>query len=198
MPDYLPDDEARDRRLAEIRARRGTPERQAALEAMKAAKARTNRPSQSSADGRKTPENSRDFFGHPWPQWFAMRDAGYEHIIERARKRQTTTYRDLWAAVARRLGEDIGNPWRQIDDLLGYIGQAAYEKDRVMPTAVVMYEGADDAGPGPGFFRLATSMGLFPEVHAPAAGEKWATMTDVQRRFWEEQRDLLFDYFADR
>lgn len=194
LAEFISDDEARDRRLEAIRARRGSPERMARIEALQASKADQKRKMKrsSAAAGRKTPENSADFFGHPWPLWFAMRDAGYQHIIERARNRQTTTYGELWAAITDTIGEDLGNPWRKIDHLLGYVGEFAYERDGLMPTALVMYEGADETNPGPGFFRLAATMGLFPAGDAPPVGEEWKEMTGTQRKFWEEQRDLVF------
>ena len=198
MPaDFIPDDEARDRRLAAIRARRGSPERLARIEAMQAAKApKPASPSASTGTGKKTPENSSSFFGHPWPEWFAMRDAGYEHLVERARERRMTTYGELWDAVAEKVGVDLGNPWRQIDHLLGYIGEAAYEKDGVTPTALVTYPGDGDVGPGPGYFQLAVSLGLFPARDAPSKPSAWKEMTDGQRQFWETQRDLMFERFA--
>ncbi len=53
------DDEVRARRLAEIRARRGTPERQAAIERIEFAKG-TKASSAAVTGGRKTPENSQE------------------------------------------------------------------------------------------------------------------------------------------
>ena len=202
MADFIPDDEARDRRLAAIRARRGTPERLAAIEALMASKAKEKekaRKSPSTGGGaRKTPENSDSYFGHSWPFWFAMRDAGNEHIIECARERRTTTYADLWAAITASLGEELGNRWWQMGPLLGAMGEAAHEKDGIMPTALVMAEGDGETNPGPGFFRLAADMGQFPEDQTPPKGEPWTKMTETQRRFWEEQRDLVFAKFAPR
>lgn len=189
------DDEARDR-LAAIRARRGTPERQAHIEALQASKAQSTKKLTSATSGRKTPENSADFFGHPWPLWHSMVNEGYEHIINRARQRRTTTYKELWAAITAAVQQDLGNPYWQIGPLLGSISEYAYDKDGVMPTALVMYEGADETNAGPGFFRLAASMGLLPDGVAPPPGEPWKQMTDAQRRFWEEQRDLVFAQFA--
>lgn len=199
VAEFISDDEARDRRLEAIRARRGSPERMAQIQALQMAKAKESpKKGPSSGSGRKTPENSSAFFGHPWSLWFAMRDAGYEHIIERARDRKTTTYGELWVAVTAKLGEDLGNPWRQIDHLLGSIGEVAYDKDGLMPTALVMYEGTGETNPGPGFFRLAANMGLFPGGDAPPVGEEWNEMTARQRTFWEDQRELVFAHAASK
>ena len=196
MAEHIPDDEVRDRRLAAIRARRGTPERQALIEALQASKAKSKKQRSSSTSERKTPDNSAHFFGHPWPLWFSMRDAGYEHIIACARQRKTTTYKDLWAAITAALQQDLGNPYWQMGHLLGAISEHAFAKDGLMPTALVMYEGADETNAGPGFFRLAESMNLLPDGVAPPPGEPWKEMTDAQRQFWVEQRDLVFARFA--
>jgi len=59
-----------------------------------------------------------------------------------------------------------------------------------------MYEGAGETNAGPGFFRLASNMGLLPDGVAPPAGEPWEEMTEAQREFWEDQRDLAFARFA--
>jgi hypothetical protein len=196
VADFIPDDEARDRRLAAIRARRGTPERAAHIAALQASKVASKKQSASSGGGRRTPENSDTYFGHPWPIWFSMRDAGYEHIIERARLGQTTTYTELWAAITATLGPDLGNRYWQMGHLLGAIAEHAHDKDGVMPTALVMNEGDGETNAGPGFFRLAADMGLLPEGVAPPAGEPWKEMTAAQRTFWEGQCDLVFARFA--
>jgi hypothetical protein len=69
--------------------------------------------------GRKTPENSTSYFGHPWPEWFAMRDAGAECIIASARRGETTTYHKLWSQIESVLGVSLGTSWRQMPNLLG-------------------------------------------------------------------------------
>lgn len=149
----------------------------------------------SSASGRKTPENSTSYFGHPWSEWFAMRDAGIECILQCARERRTTTYHQLWPEIERNLGVDLGNPWRQMPNLLGYISEQSCGEFRLLLTALVIEEGSVPQ-PGEGFFRLAAAMGLLAERDAPPEGVPWRGMTELQRTFWEEQVETIFTRFA--
>jgi hypothetical protein len=59
------------------------------------------------SSSRKTPENSVDFFGHPWAEWFRMCDIATADILTNARAARTTTYGDLWSAVEAGLGQSI-------------------------------------------------------------------------------------------
>jgi hypothetical protein len=142
----------------------------------------------SSAGHRKTPENSTEFFGHPWPEWYAMRDAAAAHIADRAAEGRTTTYEELWRAVAASVGNDLGTPWRKINRLLGAVVEQALEDGDLIPTALVVHDATRPEGPGPGFFRVAAEYELLPWSDAPPDGEDdtWV-MTDRQRAFWEDQ-----------
>ena len=197
MIEHFPDEQARDRRLAAIRAQRGTPERETQIQALELARATAakSKARATSTSGRKTPENSSEMFGHPWTEWFQMRDAGFDHIERCARKRSLTTYAELWSAIATQLGKDLGSHWRQLPNLLGYISEWAYEKYKLIPTALVIDQ-EGDAHPGPGFFRLAAMLGALPENDSPPTGEEWTGMTDSQREFWEASRDAVFNHFA--
>jgi hypothetical protein len=192
-----PADLARLRRLAEIRAQRGTAARLAAIEVIRSAKPALVGGGAAVSTGRKTPENSSDMFGHPWPLWFQMRDIGYDHIAARAREREKTTYAELWDAINTGVGQDLGNHWRQLPNLLGYIGDLSHGKIRLIVTALVIYQEADEH-PGPGFFRLAASHDLMPVEEAPPAGKdnEWKGMTPYQRAFWNGHCEALFNYFA--
>jgi hypothetical protein len=192
-----PADIARARRLSEIRARRGTAKRLSAIESIRSAKPTTVSRGPAASSGRKTPENSSDMFGHPWQLWFQMRDVGYEFITARARERKKTTYAELWDAIKTGVGKDLGNHWRQLPNLLGYIGDLSYEKIRLIVTVLVIYQERDEH-PGPGFFRLAASHDLMPAEEAPSAGKdsEWKGMTSYQRAFWEGHCDALFNHFA--
>lgn len=148
----------------------------------------------STVDGRKTAANSKEFFGHPWPFWFQMRDAGYAHLASCARQRQMTTYGETWEAVARAMGEEIGNPWRQEPHLLGHIAEHVHDEIGLIPTAIVVHESGDDH-PGAGFFRLAVAMGLLSDEHAPPEGDDWQ-MTPAQDAFWRGQVEAMFEQFA--
>jgi hypothetical protein len=187
-----PADIARARRLAEIRGRRGTAKRLSAIESIRSAKPTTVSRGAADSSGRKTPENSSDMFGHQWQLWFQMRDVGYEFIIARARQRRKTTYAELWDAIKTGVGEDLGNHWRQLPSLLGYIGDLSYEKIRLIVTVLVIYQERDEH-PGPGFFRLAASHDLMPSEEAPPAGKdaEWKGMTSYQRAFWDYAVDRI-------
>jgi hypothetical protein len=126
-----------------------------------------------------------------------VRDArrGHRCIAQCARERRTTTYHELWPAIGVLLGLDLGNPWRQMPHLLGYISEHSYEDYRLLLTALVVEDGPV-AQPGEGFFRLAASMGLLPERAAPPEGVPWRGMTVAQRAFWEGQVEAIFTRFA--
>ena len=190
-----PREAAKEKRLAAIRARRGTPERLTEIAGIAERRREAQRRTKSS-DGRKTPENSTTFFGHTWAEWFRMRDAGYAFLCERASHRRMVSYREVWDAVGNALPFDIGPMYRQVPHLLRYISMYAVDEFGFLPTALVTYDGDPDVGPGPGFFRLAGSLGLIPEADVPAEGEEWRAMTPNQRRFWTEQLEGTFGRFA--
>lgn len=157
--------------------------------------ASTREPVRKAKKNRKTPENSPSYFNHPWPLWFQMRDAGAAHIISRAGQRRKTYYGELWTAIERQVGEELGNSWRQLPYLLGDIAKHVYDEIGLILTALVIYEEGDEH-PGEGFFRLAAEMGALREEDAPPVGERWEGMTTAQRDFWETQVQSLFARFA--
>jgi hypothetical protein len=124
-----------------------------------------------------------------------MRDAGAAHIISRAGRRRKTYYGELWTAIERQAGEELGNSWRQLPYLLGDIAEHVYDEIGLILTALVIYEGGDEH-PGEGFFRLAAEMGALREEDAPPVGDRWEGMTTAQRDFWETQVQSLFARFA--
>jgi hypothetical protein len=124
-----------------------------------------------------------------------MRDAGAAHIISRAGQRRKTYYGELWTAIERQVGEELGNSWRQLPYLLGDIAKHVYDEIGLILTALVIYEERDEH-PGEGFFRLAAEMGALREEDAPPVGERWEGMTTAQRDFWETQVQSLFARFA--
>jgi hypothetical protein len=155
-------------------------------------KRRVERRRSTSYSGRKTPDNSDSFFGHTWPEWFAMRDAGAAIILEHARAREFLTYPELWAGVRSRVDFEIGHPWRQIPILLGYISDYTFEEIGLFMTALVV-DGDPEVGPSEGFFRLAAQSGALPEADSPPMGMPWKGMTARQRAFWRDQVDRIFE-----
>jgi hypothetical protein len=124
-----------------------------------------------------------------------MREAGMEHIAETSHEQHLSTYAGMWKGIVDRVGEEAGDPWRQLPMLLGYISDEYLEVLGALPTAVVVYDLADKH-PGPGFFRLAAYHGLLSEGDAPTPGEEWLQMTDRQRAFRDEQVARIFSHFS--
>ena len=188
-------EDRREKRLAEIRARRGTPERLAKIAELELVQPRRKTP-KPSVGHRKTPENSSSFFGHPWPEWFEMRDAAFSFLCVCARERRLASYHEIWTTVGAKLGKDLGNHWRQLPHLLGHVSERSLEESGILATALVVYDPGDaSSGPGPGFFSLAVSLGLLAPADGQQDAETW-TMSDRQRTFWRQQVDAMFDRFA--
>jgi hypothetical protein len=123
-----------------------------------------------------------------------MRDAVLDHIEACASRRSTTTYGAVWSAVTELLGHDPGNRHRKTPNLLGYVGRKSLEEYELLATALVVYD--EEPVPGPGFFRLAGSVGLMPPANVPEEGEPWR-MTAEQERFWREHLEGMFERFSE-
>ncbi len=145
---------------------------------------RPARPTSRPVDGRRTPANSPDYFGHPWPEWFEMCDAAIDELLAVARSGRTLTYGQLWEAVERRLGRPIGNSWRQLPNLLGWLPARPANPPGLLLSALVVEEQTRE--PNEGFFRLAAEQRLLDEAQAPPVGEPWPGMSTAQRSFWLE------------
>jgi hypothetical protein len=187
-------EDARARRLAEIRGRRGSPERLQRIQDLALHKTRAKGRSTSSKSGRKTPENSADMFGHPWAVWFQMRDAAFDYLCQCAREKRMTTYAELWDAVGSATGEELGANWRQLPILLGHVADHSFAELQLIPSAlIVAHEG--DGEPGIGFFRIAAELGANPQPAALEKGVAWA-MTDDQRDYWQRNVVGMYERFA--
>ena len=192
---YEQPDDARARRLAGIRALRGTPERLQRIADLALDKTRSKSRSASSKSGRKTPENSAAMFGHSWTLWFQMRDAAFDYMCQCAKDKRMTTYAELWDSISSTTGEDLGAKWRQLPILLGHVAEHSFAELQLIPSAlVVAREG--DTEPGVGFFGIAAELGALPRSDAPEGGTAW-TMTDGQRDYWEQTVAGMYDRFAE-
>ena len=191
---FYPDEEETRARLERIRAKRGSPERLAQIAAQKAEESRKHRLRAAAASGRKTPENSTEMFGHSWPFWFQMRDTSLEIIGSFARRRSYVTYGQLWDTLIARLGNEVGDSWRQLPILLGHVCDEYHEKVGALPTAIVISQG--ETHPEAGFFRMAASHGYLNEADAPPAGEVWNQMTENQKAFWKAQVQAVYEHFS--
>jgi hypothetical protein len=147
--------------------------------------------SEATAGERKSPLNSETYFDHSWKEWFEMRDAGAALIFEHARQRKFLTYPELWAGIRARVDFEIGNPWRQVPHLLGYISECTFEEIGLFVTALIV-DGDAQHGPSEGFFRLAADRGALPEADSPPKGIIWTGMSPRQKAFWESQVERIF------
>ena len=191
---YEHPEDRRARRLAEVRAQRGTEERQRQIADLEAERAKPKPRKRAAPAPRKSPETSATFFGYPWAEWFEMRDAGRAHLNECAAERTLTTYGRLWEAIGERVGRPLGSPHLPLPRLLQDIADVALKDGDPNPTALAV-QAEGDQEPGAGFFRAAVALHELPPAQDPPKGEDW-TMTDAQRAYWTEQVQRLHDHFG--
>lgn len=187
-------EDARARRMAAIRALRGTPDRLQRIADLEQQKVRSKKPSTSGKGGRKTPENSSHMFNHPWSVWFEMRDAANAYLCQCATERRTTSYAELWGVISSAIGEDLGDHWRQLPILLGFVSKKSFTEMELISSALIVYKDGD-AEPGPGFFRIAADLGALPESDVPPKGVV-TPITENQRQFWEASVAGMYERFA--
>ena len=148
-----------------------------------------------SKSGRKTPENSDTYYGHPWPEWFDMRNAGIAILRECGERRHLITYPDLWVAINERLDKHLDSSQRKVSALLNWIDQDSGIDARFMLTALVI-DGHTDI-PSEGFFRLAERKHLLSASDSPPAGQAGRReLSPAQRRFWDEQKNGVFEILS--
>ncbi|MET0736708.1 MAG: hypothetical protein ABW035_00420 [Acidimicrobiales bacterium] len=192
---YEQPEDRRARRLAAVRAERGSEARARQIAELEAEKVKPKVRARSATPSvRKSPESSSTFFGYPWAEWFEMRDAGRARLNTCAAERQLIAYGALWAAIAETVGRELGSQHLALPRLLRDIGDVAIKDGEPNPMALAV-QSAGDHEPGAGFFRTAVALHELPAVDEPAKGEDW-TMTDAQRTYWRTQVDALYAYFA--
>lgn len=189
---YEQPEDRRARRLAEIRAQRGTEERERQIADLAAAKAKPKPRARAKAAPRKSPETSPTFFGYPWAEWFEMRDAGRAVLAECAAEGRVITYGELWAAVAERVSRELGPPHLPLPRLLRDIAEVSIKDGEPNPTALVVQKDGEQE-PGAGFFRDAVALHQLPAVEEPPKGEDWV-MSDAQRTYWTAQVAALHEH----
>jgi len=191
---YEQPEDRRARRLAEVRAQRGTEEREQQIADLAAAKAKPKPRARAKAAPRKSPETSATFFGYPWPEWFEMRDAGRAVLADRAAEQQVITYGELWSAVGERVGRELGTPHLPLPRLLKDIAEVSIKDGEPNPTALVVQKDGEQE-PGAGFFRDAVALHELPAVEEPPKGDEWV-MSDAQRDYWTKQVAALHEHHA--
>jgi len=192
---YEQPEDRRARRLAEVRAQRGTEERERQIAELAAAKATPKPRAKAKAAPRRSPETSATFFGYPWSEWFEMRDAGRACLAERAAEGGVITYGELWDTIATRVGRELGSPHLPVPRLLKDIAEVTIKDGEPNPTAIVVQQDGDQE-PGAGFFRDAVGLHELPAVEEPAKGEDWV-MSDAQRTYWTGQVAALYEHHGD-
>lgn len=133
----------------------------------------------------------RCVFGRDDETWDELTDAALDFLIERAKLRTHTTYTEINAVLVRRTGKpgfdfNHENERAAMGHLLGRVVDRNYPKTGHMITALVQYLNANDAGPG--FYQLATQMGLLRR--GASAVEKEA--------FWISQVNGINDFYKRR
>ncbi|WP_433420811.1 hypothetical protein ACQP1V_09050 [Microtetraspora malaysiensis] len=130
-------------------------------------------------------------YGRDDETWDLLIDAGLEFLIEIAREGGTTTYSDLNAALVEHTGLP-GFDFERIDEraAIGYLLGEIVKRNRPetgwMISALVLYKGSPD--PGPGFFNLAADLyGLTPK---PSYEQKI--------RFWRQNYDGIHGHYRRR
>lgn len=101
----------------------------------------------------------------------------YMELIITAQHRGTTTYPDLAALMG--LPLQGNHMQKQVGIMLGEISEDEVRQGRPMLSAVVI--GVKSGEPGPGFFTLATQLGLLKEESK-----------DARDRFWENQLQAVY------
>jgi hypothetical protein len=151
-------EERRARRLAEIRAQRGTQERARQIEDLEAHRRIEPPPRDRTVRVRRTtsapkPRTSgktagTSFFGHPWAEWHQMVDVGRTFLIGKAEAGTTTTAEDLWQVVGDTLGLTLGDPTLPMPFLLRDITNREKDDSGLVLAALVV---DDDGAPLPAF-----------------------------------------------
>lgn len=202
----------RARRLAEARAQRGTPERQAQVEALLRAKAEAAaaaRPTRSSSGSRSStgtrapraprapkpaPDPASLQPGHALPVWMAMRGVALAHLDACAKAHRLTTAGEVWQLVKDSRAEELGDPRYQLPKLLDYVVTKSLQDHGLLASALIVDPARGDE-PGPDFFRTAVKRGQLDAAHAPPLADAGWTMTDDQRAFWDLQVESLYARF---
>ena len=218
MSDMEHPDARRARRLAEARALRGTPEREAQVAELLARKAaeeaaaparatggsgsssagstrtRTSTPRAPRTPKASVPKPAPGVFGHPVAEWAAMRDVALERIGAAAAERRLLTPEELWAEVAAAVGRDLGDHRFKMPRLLADVAAKAAEDLTFLPTAIVVP--SERVGPGRPFFKVAKDLDLLPGgLFIPIGDEGWVMSPDL-RDHWRSQVDATFEHFG--
>jgi hypothetical protein len=143
-------EERRARRLAEIRAQRGTEERTRQIADLEANRRIEPAPRDHTVRVRRTTSAPKpkasgktagtSFFGHPWAEWHQMVDTGRDHLVEQAEAQSTTTADELWSHIGAALGLPLGDPTLPMPFLLRDITNREKDDSGLVLAALVVDE----------------------------------------------------------
>jgi hypothetical protein len=128
-------------------------------------------------------------YGRDDQDWDHLVRVGRDFLIERARLRRVTSYTELNATLVRRtgmMGFDFDHPDERaaMGHLLGLIVERDFPTTGLMLSALVHYLDVNNAGPG--FYHLATQLGLLP----PNASAR------QKEQFWIQQVNAVHNHYA--
>ncbi|MEO6989230.1 MAG: hypothetical protein ABI239_11345 [Aquihabitans sp.] len=207
-------EERRARRLAEAKALRGTPEREAQVAEMRARQAaeeaaavppaRTPRASTSSGGATRARSTATraskvstappGVFGHPRDEWATMVDTALVLISGAAAEGQLMTPAVLWSELAEGTGKDLGDARFKMPRLLADVAAKVAEDVGILSTAIVVT--SEEVGPGRPFFTVAKDLDLIPEgAFIPISDGDWRMPKEL-REFWRDQVDATFEHYA--
>lgn len=106
----------------------------------------------------------------------------YAELLRAARYRGVITYQDVAQIMSLPLaGSHMG---RETGHLLGEISKAEVNSGRPMLSAIAVNT---EGKPGPGFYGLADELGRLKD-----------DSNEAQRRFWENERERVYETWAPR
>lgn len=128
-------------------------------------------------------------WGREESEWQQLVDATAEFLEERARLGRLTSYTEVNTVLHQRTGLrvfdfSLDGERAALGDLLGEVANAKLHEVGALVSSIVVYLGQNDAGPG--FFRLASSLGLLSSKPT----------SDQKLTFWTSQVKKTYEYYA--
>lgn len=121
--------------------------------------------------------------------WERLTTAAVQWLEQVAKMQRQSSYTEVNQVLKQRTGVrafdfDLESERAAMGKLLGRVTAGAFDSVGAMLSSIVVYLNANDAGPG--FYKLATEMGLLPA--RPSADERL--------RFWIGQVRAVHDHYA--
>jgi len=127
-------------------------------------------------------------FGRSDDEWDAIINDATQFLKDQARLRRVTSYTELNAALGRRGHQMFDftqeNERRAVGAVLANVTERTIGESEAMLSSIVVYIDRNDAGPG--FYSLATQLGLLPNT----------ATADDKLAFWSGQVGKVHDLYA--